>query len=346
MTEQKTSRNSGLDLIRCVACFMVVALHVAASFWYGYGTEWIASNVFDSLVRSAVPLFFMLSGALLLKKSTSDNLDIFLKHRMFRIFPPLLFWGGLSAIYASVKHRNLLVFFKRLIGVGFYHLWYLYALIGLYLLLPLIGKWYVNANKRERLFYLSIWFLACCISVLNSLANRFMLKAYDFLKIYSLGEFASYIGFFVLGAYLLDESKLKKSKNQNRMCLYIFLLGGIITAFLTFFISKRSGQPIGLFYQYRSPVVIVSATALFKYLLTFQNIKKRYFRLILFLARHSLGIYCLHAYVLSLIPYYKVNDFLGGNTWITIPLLTIFVFLVSLAIACVMKKIPFFEKVV
>lgn len=57
-------RDIGLDVIRVMASMMVVVIDVSASLFHRFEAGWVAANVYDSLSRSAVPLFFMISGAL------------------------------------------------------------------------------------------------------------------------------------------------------------------------------------------------------------------------------------------------------------------------------------------
>src|SRR3546814_18926659 len=77
------------DTARVVACFMVVILHVAATLFGTFDDQWWASNFYDSLARSCVPLFLMITGVLLLGKQ--ESLPAFLSKRFAGILPPLLF---------------------------------------------------------------------------------------------------------------------------------------------------------------------------------------------------------------------------------------------------------------
>src|SRR5690606_15327951 len=86
-----TSDSIGFEVIRVTACFMVIFLHVAAIGFHDFVPGWWASNVYDSLLRSCVPLFLMLTGALLLRKE--EPLHDFFSRRFSRIVPPFLFWS-------------------------------------------------------------------------------------------------------------------------------------------------------------------------------------------------------------------------------------------------------------
>ena len=132
-----------LDTVRVFATFAVILLHVSAPILYKYGevpnTIWNIGNFYDSIVRSSVPLFFMISGALLLRIDYS--LFDFLKKRFVRIIPPFIFW---SLVYIIVDTFILgdqaysifeifkLIAVNLIIGSKF-HLWFIYTLLGIYL---------------------------------------------------------------------------------------------------------------------------------------------------------------------------------------------------------------------
>lgn len=92
-TPQQDTYDDRFDLLRVVACFLVVLIHIGhPQRPLGTGTDAIASNFWASLGRPSVPLFFMISGAMLLLKD--EPLGFFLKKRMIRVLSPLLFWSA------------------------------------------------------------------------------------------------------------------------------------------------------------------------------------------------------------------------------------------------------------
>src|SRR3546814_5311212 len=69
--------SAAMDTARIGACFMVVVLHVAAMNFGVFDHQWWASNFYDSLTRSCVPVFLMISGVLLLGKQ--ETLAVFFR---------------------------------------------------------------------------------------------------------------------------------------------------------------------------------------------------------------------------------------------------------------------------
>ena len=149
----KISREVWIDWLRVIACFMVFVVHSTEPFYLGGQGSLILtesdafwSSFFDSLVRSCVPLFVIASSYLQfpVKYSTCE----FFKRRAVRILIPFAIW---TAVYAFVwgepadNFRNLLLNFNYSAG----HLWFVYMLIGVYLLMPLLSKWAETVGRKE-----------------------------------------------------------------------------------------------------------------------------------------------------------------------------------------------------
>ncbi|MDO5115441.1 MAG: acyltransferase family protein [Synergistaceae bacterium] len=337
-----------LEFVRVAACLMVIVLHVAAANFYTFGPHWAVSNTIHSFVRSCVPLFFMISGALLLKKGAADDLSFFIRKRFVRILPSLIFWSSLSCLaYVCLKSEPPVYFFLRFFGTsGFYHLWYLYALVGLYLLIPIVGKWYVNSSGREIAFFLAVWFAACSCSTASSLVSELSGRNADMLKLYNISEFASYIGFFVLGTFLFEErNRYLIEKVKPLAAFLVFVICGLMIAGMTAVYSEYMSQPNQLFYKYRCPLVIIAAVSFFIFSMRLKYNNTRINTLIAKISKYSFGIYCVHAFVLYKIPVSELCS-MTGITWLTILLVSIFVFLVSLMISVILKKLPLLSKVV
>ena len=167
----KISREVWIDWLRVIACFMVFVVHSTEPFYLGGQGSLILtdsdafwSSFFDSLVRSCVPLFVIASSYLQfpVKYSTCE----FFKRRAVRILIPFAIW---TAVYAFVwgepadNFRNLLLNFNYSAG----HLWFVYMLIGVYLLMPLLSKWAETVGKKELQIYLGICLFTTLIPILR-----------------------------------------------------------------------------------------------------------------------------------------------------------------------------------
>lgn len=154
----ESAKKEWIVFIRVIATFSVIILHVSAEIPTLYNkvsnTTWFIGNFFDSLVRCCVPLFLMISGALLLGKGI-DKFD-FLRKRFLRVLLPFLFWSSIyifSNIFFKILHHedfNLLEYISNSIHYGSAnHMWFVYMILGIYLFIPILNKWIINSNKKE-----------------------------------------------------------------------------------------------------------------------------------------------------------------------------------------------------
>ena len=168
-------REIWIDWLRVAACFMVFIVHSTEPFYLGGEGSYILTETdafwsafFDTLVRSCVPLFVIASSYLLfpLKGSTSE----FFKRRTVRIIIPFLIW---TLVYAFVwgepvtNLKNLVLNFNYAAG----HLWFVYMIIGVYLLMPLLSPWAEKVEKKELLTYLGIWGFTTMIPLIRDWAS-------------------------------------------------------------------------------------------------------------------------------------------------------------------------------
>ena len=186
-----------LDVIRIMACVMIVAMHAPIPDT-GLGSMVLSS---DSLLTApGLGLFIMVSGALLLpvRLTTRD----FLRRRLGKVVWPTVVWTliyWLAAPYTDVVSRGdglrsflSIPFSAQFNGV----LWFMYMLIGLYLLAPILSAWLQKASRREVEFYLGLWAVTMCYP---------MVREYVMVNESKTGVlyyFGGYAGYFLLGYYL------------------------------------------------------------------------------------------------------------------------------------------------
>ncbi|MBK9746196.1 MAG: acyltransferase family protein [Chloroflexi bacterium] len=136
-------RTLWLDRLRLLATFTVVLLHVsAASVMGSRDLQWWIGNIADSFTRWAVPTFVMITGALLLRTPLEVSPTTFYRRRLGRILLPLIFWSVLYTLWSTVRSgaydwQTLLIRF--LTGNPYFHMWYIFMLVGLYLVAPFVN---------------------------------------------------------------------------------------------------------------------------------------------------------------------------------------------------------------
>ena len=339
----RTRADTGIVTARAVACFMVILIHIAGWDFYQFADQWWPTNVYDSFARFAVPVFFMISGALLLAKE--DQLGDFLRKRALRVLPPLLFWSAVYLQYYKMlgqgrSHGGWIA--TILTGPVEAHLWYLYAIVGLYAFVPMLRKIYLGSSEQEKRYFLLLWF---AVAVLYPSVMKYLGKPPAFVDVYHFGNFTGYAGYLFLGAYL-HERKQGSLKPASAWCwASIFVAASLGTMLLTWWQSVRAGTANDSFYDYLSPLVVIAAVAAFKLLLgmkfTGGSVTGTALNAV---AANSLGIYCVHLIVLERAATW--HWLLGGSHWWTLPANAAFALLVSMAVVAPMKRMPLLRHVV
>jgi surface polysaccharide O-acyltransferase-like enzyme len=350
---QKTWETSvPVDLIRTVAVVLVIVVHAAIEphpvvqvMDQAEVVRWFTVNSYDALAASSVPLFVMLSGALLLQPSKVEPIRVFLKKRALRLGLPFIFWG--TAYFAwrfFVNHEALSAssIVQGILTGPYYHFWFLYMLFGLYLITPVLRVVTTYAERKISRYFLLLCFFGTAIVPVIILLSGFSVE----LNLFAV---TGWIGYFLLGYYLL-ETRVRSST------LYIFWLTGfLLTIVGTYAVTALVGGHSGLFFlDYLSASVILASASLFMVLLkvspsALETRFPRGSRLIHFTGCSTLSIYLLHVMVLESLQKGYFGFQISVNTMnpiVEIPLITIVTLFVSLGIVFLLKRIPVVKKII
>ena len=339
-----------LHLLRILSVFCMMVLHVAASQWYTVPVEsadWQIFNIYDSLVRFCVPVFVMLSGTMLLDPEREYSVKKLWRKKIFRLATAFLFWSSAYAVLGNlVKYRtlNAEVAFNicKQFLLGHYHMWFLFMIAGLYMVTPFLRR--VCQSRRLTQYFLVLWFLFVCVAgVLQSIPA---LESYvaSILDKAQLSMALGFSGYYVLGYYL--------RKNEISRCgrVILYSLGGasvIFTIAGTYLLSLRGGEASELFYNYLFPNVCfmsVSVFLLFKQALATRNFSEKLTRLLTFLSKRSFGMYLVHDFVNILFGQFLHITTLSFCPALSVPVLSLLVFLISFCITCILAKIPLLNR--
>jgi len=201
-TEKHSANILYLDIIRICAIYLVILLH-ALDPWLSiaatYGTNlWFVGNIISPIERMGVPLFFMLSGYLTLSDPRTLDIGAFYKRRLPRILLPFLIWSGIYYVAANYSALSLGAFFDGLLNQEIkYHLWYVYVLIGMYMLAPFIKKMVDSCTEKQVfLLFLLVLFPVTILPFFRFLTH---IRVFGFTTMME-----GYWGFFIFG-YLLGK---------------------------------------------------------------------------------------------------------------------------------------------
>lgn len=333
-----------LDNSRVLAICAVVLLHVSARTVHGcdIGTEyWWFGNIYDSAVRWSVPVFVMISGALLLDPNKQENLPTFYIKRLSRILVPLLFWSVFFLICTFLKsvvkgnELTIIDLLKRLLsGTPYPHMWFLYMILSLYLFTPFFRKIVAHSTKNELLFFIASTFIISSISYAYSACSPGGKKLF-------ITSFLSYIPFFFIGYFIRQDTHY-----PSKVLLWcVFLISVILTFVGCYIITINTCFPSG-FYIYRPlSVTVIPMSISLMYILKAWNKPILNVIFVRKLSILTLGVYLVHPIVLGIICYIEHRT-INLHPAISIPAITLITFVVSTGIAHVIYKIPYLRRTI
>ncbi|WP_243742436.1 acyltransferase [Actinorugispora endophytica] len=262
-----------LDIARVAAMVAVVLLHAVAPVVTWDYTElgsvtWWTGNVVDSLVRWCVPVFIMISGALLLAPRR-EGLRSFYQRRFSRIGLPLLAW---SAFYLAVDlfHERSIdwpeALSRVLSGSPATHLYFLFVLAGLYALTPFLRVITQHATTR------TLWWFAALMSALG-MADQLISDFDGAGSPNAVTRFLPFVGYYVLG-YLLRETTLSRRGTWAVAGLFAASTAATVALVGAVAISHQEWNTQAAYtYDYLSPTVMAMSVAVF---LLFQQLGSRW----------------------------------------------------------------------
>lgn len=330
---------------------MVILVHVTFFPYKFTGSEitgldianWFSTDAFAAVgYLLGLPMFVLLSGALLLDPTKADEpMRVFYKKRFSRIGVPLIAWSIIYMIWTFGTRQwpfTVTNFTQKIIDGPYFHMWYLYLLIGLYALTPMLRVLVKNMNHRMFTVLLAIWFVG---TITPAFIHNF--TDFDFYPVMFI--ITGWVGYYLLGTYLL---KTKIRRSVAAVGFIVGFLGAFIGAWV---ITATTGEAnSGFFTNYQSYSIIIGSISAFT-LLTSINPKSvekhsKTNRLINWVGSNTLPIYLLHPIVIDLI----INLFsalpFAGIRLVYTPSLTLTIFALTALIVYAIKKIPYAPKVI
>jgi len=268
-----------------------------------------------------------------------DSYFDFYKKRFSKILIPLIFWTLFYSSYVLiVRHNSTKVWdFESIIinilnGRPYFHLWYLYMLIGLYLITPLINR--IIHKKIFKVCNIEIFGYLCLL--LGFLVGLYF-QLYGSVKI-SVILFIQYIGYYILG-YTIGKRGNEWVKLKG-LYMSLYVISCILIALLTYY---TIGNGLGLyFYNYLSPLVIIGSICFYSYF-SASNFHKNIFSKF---AELTFGIYLVHAFVLTGLN--KAFSILRINlsVFFDIPLKLTVVFIISLLLCRLISSFRLTKRII
>lgn len=345
-TSLGTARKTELDALRVLACLMVIAIHVCFSGWHKASpasTTWQFTNFCNSLTRGSVCVFVLISGANLLREE--KPLPLLYKKYILRLFLSYAVWALFYAADEVGLHGlTSLSGIKSLIYNCFdakYHLWFLASMVGAYMALPLLWC-VVRWEDGKYVKYLCLAFLG-----LSGLLSLVSVLPLPHVILNALQQFFLPIGYFpgtMLVGYFLSGDFLKRVRIWQLWA--VFFAAVLLTTACNGFLSYRAGEAKDILLGNFSITSLTEACCLFC-LFRKAAANPIFTKYPLFWKRLSvctLGIFLLHVFVLEHFELWLGVTIFSLPVPLSIPLLTVGIFIVCLAATALLRRIPFVGK--
>ena len=337
------------DILKIFATFSVILLHVAASKWNLVNIEtfeWKIFNFYDSLVRFGVPIFVMLSGMFFLKPDKDISYKKIYKKYIFRIITAFIFWSTFYAMYTNLTESeqiNKEILNKIISDIieGRYHLWFLFMIIGLYIITPLLRK-IVSNDKKATEYFLLLWLIfTVVLPIVIKFSNY--IKLDGFINKINIHFILGYVGYYV-GGYYLDTYII--NKKTRKIIYFLGLLGIACTIIFTVLISMKEGKANSIMYGYFSPNVMIASVAVFvffKYEISKIKFNSISLKIIKKLTSCTFGMYLVHDFFIIILTE-KGVDTMMFSPIVSVPTISLIVFIFSFIISYIISKIPILNK--
>jgi surface polysaccharide O-acyltransferase-like enzyme len=344
------TRNYGLDILRVLACYLVIQVHTGEFYYIGDGGTVLTGNspfwvgILNSLCRVSVPLFVMISGYLLLP--VKEEMGTFFKKRFTRVAIPFVVWCILYAIYWACKGQTgwaqagiNILHIPVNFGVEVGHLWYIYMLLGLYLFAPLISPWIATASRKSMEFYLAIWAITLCVPYIHLVFPQILGECY-WNHTPLLYYFSGFLGYMILGAYIKKYLSGKKTWYLPLGLLmivagYAITAGGFISLLNSTDVSK-----LELTWQFETINVAMMSIGIFLLLkdVRFSNPSSAVGAGVTDISKISYGIYLAHIMLLNF--FHQLLDQVIDPIQLKIPAIAICTFIVSYLVVKLLSLLP------
>ena len=357
---KENNRVAFLDWTRFVACFMVMLVHSIEPFYLGDGGTLIATRgdalwctVFNSALRVAIGLFVMTSSYLLVP--LKYDIRTFFHKRFVRVFIPFAIWSLLYALFMPFgkEASDVLGALRQLVfnlNMDSGHLWFVYMLLGVYLVMPVVSPWLEKASKREEQALLLLWAFTTLVPFFRK-ASETLFGTPELWGEANWNEFGTlyyisgFMGYVVLGHYFKKYVGPLTWRRTLAIALPLWVVGYVIAA--GWFWSRiPTSYPVKdaidlavdmeQSWRFCSTGVVMQVIADFLVLRKITSEGGFYRSVVLPVSKASYGMYLMHMFVLvAVFPWYD-----GLSTPLHMVLCALTTYVITAIIAILLQRIP------
>jgi len=339
-------RNPGYDYLKAIACIGIIYLHTTFSTTLMYADritpmQSLLCEIFMNNLMWAVPCFLMVTGALLLPAEKEIGYGPLFRKYIARILKAIVIFGLAFVLLEMIFNPDrrtgayfLNGLYKIFTGDTWSHMWYLYCLIGLYLLLPAYKKVAANAEEKDIRYLLIVYAAFQSLLPLLDIGN---VRCGFYIHVSSIYPFWLFLGYYL---------KRWGMRRKRSFYVWVFAVSTALLVVMTIVRMKWDFAALDTLFEYHSILVIGQAYGMAGWFFRCGAEGKVPLKKVLSkINEHSFGIYLIHmAFVRLIYKHLHFDPFtLNGALGITLVVLAAFV--LSYLVDWALKKIPFFRGV-
>lgn len=303
--------------------------------------NWYATIFWGSLVRYAVPLFFMCSGSLLLNPEKDMTLKKLYTKNLPRILIALFFWATAYELFDLLIAKKMGIFSFELCKKAFdsiiffdhhFHLYFLHIMIIIYIFLPATKILTKNLDEKTYKYILIVW---CIVTVVYPyiLLLPFFAPLQGIPRQWVLNFTYGSIGYTMLGDYMH-----RFSNKKPLFYALIFIFTSIFTSFGVMYFAKYASAYTLILWDGSSPTALLLAYSLFGFIKNSPKLVDK-LKFLSIVAKASFCIYLIHDFFNIIFFYLGIN--INSHAFIMIPAMSILNMILSFICYLILRKIPF-----
>ncbi len=334
------------DVARLLSAFAVVLLHVSGARLIREeigSINFLWAAFFDCATRWSVPLFIMLSGMLFLNKKKTLNIKTLYTKNILRMVTAFVFWSfvyNLYTAYAST-HEIKAAFFVAIKNIhnGAMHLWFMFVIVGLYIILPFVKRMCEGMTKKEAEGFIALSLLLTFVPKTLSSFDVFA-PFLTYINKFEITFAVGYVGLFVAGWYI---DNFEHKKDMRVMSYAAALIGFVYMLATTVGFSVKRGVIADEFMSFKSVSAFLMAFGVMMFCKSAfgrRTFKRRTNSNLAFYSKYTFGIYLVHEMFLN-ISSAKGWFVLPDMPYIGIPVEAIIIFVISGVVIGIITWLPF-----
>lgn len=338
-----------IDLLKLLSIFAIISIHMFMV-WQNAEVKSIPIYSFAAISRFGVPVFVMITGALVLNRKI--ELGDFLKKKIKRLVVPFVFYYILTAAFIVLVLNSTHPQIENIFAFR----WYFWMILGVYLCIPVINKFIQFSQMREIEYFIALFAFA---SVFYQVLYYFKIEQFLYLTL-----FLSPLGYLVLGYYLSRKEFGISANKLIIICILLFAVSTFIKALGVMgivpmtenFIANQSKMlsswlDVGIFEIVQSASLFLLCKNVYDSKNTILSFVRRFLegnlvsKFILSVSRASYGMYLINLIPTVMVYYFRPANLTGTQAFAAIILLSVLIFVGSWIVVVIFGKIPYVKKV-